>query len=115
MFWYHWRGAALKNQAGHPDLVAFTCTAPEGPPSLGGGSEGDRRRRGARPPAASSQASALFRFAGQPLLLGTWRNGISWRQLERQMTMEDDDKALGKRDGAIRHLKIKSPGTILAN
>ena len=53
--WYH-----LVKQAGYPDLVAFTGTAPGGPPSLGGGSEGDLRRRGAWPPAASSQASALF-------------------------------------------------------
>ena len=47
----------LLKQAGYPDLVASTGTAPGGPPSLGGGSEGDLRRRGAWPPAASSQAS----------------------------------------------------------
>ena len=51
-----WR--RLIKQAGHPDLVASTRTAPGGPPSLGGGSKGDLRRRGARPPAASSQAPA---------------------------------------------------------
>ena len=30
--WYH-----LLKQAGYPDLVAFTGTAPVGPPSLRGG------------------------------------------------------------------------------
>ena len=51
--WHH-----LLKQAGYPDLVAFTGTAPVGPPSLGGGEQGDRRRRGAGPPVASPPAPA---------------------------------------------------------
>ena len=43
--WYR-----LLKQAGYPDLVAFTGTAPGGPPSLGGGSKGILGGGGQGPP-----------------------------------------------------------------
>ena len=42
--WYR-----LLKQAGYPDLVAFTGTAPGGPPSLGGGARGSQEAGGRAP------------------------------------------------------------------